>query len=107
MQVRPVSKQPRPAYRFLWRLTCAVVRWSFIVLGAVVTASVLFTHIYRVNETIYDPSSFAIGVAGLFAMLCGVMEPAGSAGRSDRAPRQRGPHYLRQRCVLRARGTVA
>jgi hypothetical protein len=55
MQVRPVSGQPRPRYRFLWRLTCAIVRWSFVVLGAIVTACVLFTHLYRVNETIYDP----------------------------------------------------
>ena len=33
----------------------------------------LFSHLYSVNETIYDPSLFAIGVAGLFAMMCGVM----------------------------------
>jgi PAS domain S-box-containing protein len=73
MQVRPVSGQPRPAYRFLWRLTCAIVRWAFVVLGAIVTACVLFTHLYRVNETIYEPETFAIGVGGLFAMLCGIM----------------------------------
>ena len=55
------------------RLISAVLRWSFIVIGAVTTASVLFTHLYAVNATIYDPSAFAIGVAGLFAMGCGVM----------------------------------
>jgi PAS domain S-box-containing protein len=33
----------------------------------------LFSHLYSVNEAIYDTSSFAIGVAGLFAMMCGVM----------------------------------
>ncbi len=33
----------------------------------------LFAHLYRVNESIYDPSLFAIGVGGLFCLLCGVM----------------------------------
>ena len=73
MQVRPNNGQPRPRYRFWFRLVLAALRWSFIVIGAVATASVLFTHLYSVNESIYDPSSFAIGVAGLFAMMCGVM----------------------------------
>ena len=73
MQVRPNNGQPRPRYRFWLRLVLAALRWSFIVIGAVATASVLFTHLYSVNESIYDPSSFAIGVAGLFAMMCGVM----------------------------------
>ena len=142
MQVRPITGQPRPRFHFWRRLVLAVLRWSFIVLGAVTAASVLFSHLYSVNETIYDPSSFAIGVAGLFAMMCGVMlmvmsrnsrlragaaqrqgalrgagrlhlgaeggrgarrQPARSAGRPDRAPRQRRPHHLRQRRVLRAR----
>jgi len=31
-------------------------------------ASVLFVHLYKVNEQIYDPSLFAIGVGGLFSM---------------------------------------
>jgi len=73
MQVRPVTGKPRPRFRFWRRLVLAVLRWSFIVLGALVAASVLFTHIYSVNESIYDPSTFAIGVAGLFSMMCGVM----------------------------------
>ena len=63
MQVRPITGNPRPRFRFWRRLVLAVLRWSFIVLGALTAASVLFTHIYSVNETIYDPSSFAIGVA--------------------------------------------
>src|SRR5262245_3476609 len=73
MQVRPITGKPRPRYYFWRRLALAVLRWSFILIGAVATASVLLTHLYSVNETIYDPSSFAIGVAGLFAMMCGVM----------------------------------
>ena len=117
------------------------LRWTFIVIGALATASVLFAHLYRVNESIYDPSLFAIGIGGLFCLLCGVMlmvlsrnsrlrhgaasrqnplrgtgrqhlgieggrgaghEPARGAGRSDRPPRQRRPHHLRQRRLLRA-----
>jgi PAS domain S-box-containing protein len=73
MQVRPVTGQPRPRYRFWRRLFLAVLRWSFIVIGAVTAASVLFSQLYSVNKAIYDPASFAIGVAGLFAMMCGVM----------------------------------
>ncbi len=73
MQVRPANGQPRPRFHFWRRLLLAVLRWSFIVLGALATMSVLFSHLYSVNETIYDPSSFAIGVAGLFSMLCGIM----------------------------------
>jgi hypothetical protein len=73
MQVRPVTGLPRPRYRFLRRLFLAVVRWTFIVIGAVTAASVLFSYLYHVNESIYDPSLFAIGVGGLFAMGCGLM----------------------------------
>ena len=51
----------------------ALLRWTFIVIGALATAMVLFAHLYRVNETIYDPSLFAIGVGGLFCLLCGIM----------------------------------
>ncbi len=50
-----------------------MLRWTFIVIGALATASVLFAHLYRVNESIYDPSLFAIGVGGLFCLLCGIM----------------------------------
>ena len=73
MQVRPVTAQPRPRFHFWRRLLLAVLRWSFIVLGALAAVSVLFTHLYSVNESIYDPSSFATGMAGLFAMMCGIM----------------------------------
>jgi PAS domain S-box-containing protein len=73
MQVRPITGQPRARFQFWRRLTLAVLRWSFIVLGALATTSMLLSHLYSMNETIYDPSSFATGIAGLFAMLCGVM----------------------------------
>ena len=140
MQVRPVTGMPRKRYRFVRRLIEASLRWTFIVIGALATASVLFAHLYRVNESIYDPSLFAIGIGGLFCLLCGIMlmvlsrnsrlshgaaprqdslrgagrphlgveggrgaghEPARGAGRSDRPPRQPGPHHLRQRRLLR------
>ena len=73
MMVRPNTGQARPRFQFWRRLFLATLRWAFLVLGALATASVLFTHLYSVNEAIYDPSSFAIGVAGLFAMMCGIM----------------------------------
>ena len=73
MQVRPVTGTPRTRYRFARRLMQALLRWTFIVIGAIATASVLFAHLYRVNESIYDPSLFAIGIGGLFCLLCGVM----------------------------------
>jgi PAS domain S-box-containing protein len=73
MQVRPVSGVPRPRYRVIRRLLSAVLRWMFIVIGAVASASVLFSYLYHVNEEIYDPSLFAIGVGGLFSIACGVM----------------------------------
>lgn len=73
MQVRPVTGMPRKRYRFVPRLLQALLRWTFITIGAVATASVLFSYLYRVNESIYDPSLFAIGVGGLFCLLCGVM----------------------------------
>ena len=46
MQVRPVTAQPRPRFHFWRRLLLAVLRWSFIVLGALAAVSVLFTHLY-------------------------------------------------------------
>ena len=73
MQVRPVTGTPRKRYRFARRLMQGLLRWTFIVIGAIATASVLFVHLYSVNETIYDPSLFAIGIGGLFCLLCGVM----------------------------------
>ena len=50
-----------------------MLRWTFIAIGAATAASVLFSYLYHVNEEIYDPSLFAIGVGGLFSMTCGVM----------------------------------
>ena len=55
------------------RIVFGAVRWTFISIGAVTASSVMFPHLYAVNESIYDPSLFAIGVGGLFAMACGVM----------------------------------
>ena len=73
MQVRPVTGKPRSHFRLARRLLLWVLRWSFITLGAITAASVLFAYLYRVNEQIYDPSLFAIGVGGLFSMACGAM----------------------------------
>ena len=60
MQVRPITGTPRKPYRFIRRLLRGVLRWTFIAIGALATASVLFAHLYRVNESIYDPNLFAI-----------------------------------------------
>ena len=68
MLVRPVTGTPRKRYRFIRRLS-----WTFIVIGALATATVLVSYLFQVNETIYDPSLFAIGIGGLFCLLCGVM----------------------------------
>src|SRR6185437_12957053 len=73
MQVRPITGKPRSHFRLVRRLALCVLRWSFIALGAVTAAGVLFSYLYRVNENIYDPSLFAIGVGGLFSMACGAM----------------------------------
>jgi PAS domain S-box-containing protein len=73
MQVRAVTGVPRPRYRAVRRVLLALLRWTFIVIGAMATASVLFSYLYRVNEASYDPSLFAIGVGGLFSIGCGVM----------------------------------
>jgi len=73
MQVRAVTGVTRPRYRAVRRLLLAVVRWMFIVIGALTAASVLFSYLYHVNAKIYDPSMFAIGVGGLFSMACGIL----------------------------------
>ncbi len=73
MQVRPVTGMPRARYRVVARIALWLLRWTFIAIGALTAASVLFAHLYRVNEEIYDPSMFAIGVGGLFSVACGVM----------------------------------
>jgi len=73
MQVRPVTNTQRKRYHAVRRALLAILRWTFIVIGAVAAAAVLFTHLFHVNESIYDPSMFAIGVGGLFCRQCGVM----------------------------------
>ena len=73
MQVRPVADNSRRRWPSARRLLSAVLRWTFIVIGAFTVMTVLFSHLYAVNESIYDPSLFAIGIGGLFSMLCGIM----------------------------------
>ncbi|MEA3026184.1 MAG: hypothetical protein QOF91_1469, partial [Alphaproteobacteria bacterium] len=73
MQVRPVTGTPRKRYRAVRRVLLALLRWTFIVIGALTAASVLFSYLFHVNEAIYDPSLFAIGVGGLFSIACGII----------------------------------
>jgi PAS domain S-box-containing protein len=73
MQVRPVTGTPRKRHRAARRVLLALLRWTFIVIGALTAASVLFSYLFHVNETIYDPSLFAIGVGGLFSIACGII----------------------------------
>jgi PAS domain S-box-containing protein len=73
MQVRPVTGMPRQRYHHVRRLMQGTLRWTFIVIGALATATVLFSYLYHVNEEFYDPSLFSIGVGGLFCLLCGIM----------------------------------
>ncbi|AMN38736.1 ATP-binding protein [Rhodoplanes sp. Z2-YC6860] len=73
MQVRPVTGMPRERYRVVIRYALWVLRWTFITIGAVAAASMVFARIYSVNEQFYDPAQFAIGLAGLFSVGCGVM----------------------------------
>ena len=73
MQVRPITSIPRNHYHLARRLMGCILRWTFIVIGALTASIVLFTYLFQVNETIYDPSLFAIGVGGLFSIGCGVM----------------------------------
>src|SRR3954469_9721727 len=73
MQVRPVTNTPRKRYHAVRRALLAILRWTFIVIGVVTAAAVLYSYLFHINESIYDPSLFAIGVGGLFCLLCGVM----------------------------------
>jgi PAS domain S-box-containing protein len=73
MQVRPVARTARQRHHPVRRALLAILRWTFIVIGAVTAAVVLFSHLFYVNQSIYDPSMFAVGISGLFCMLCGVM----------------------------------
>ena len=72
-QVRPVSGAPRKRYRFALRLTLAILRWTFITIGAMASAVFVFAQIYHANTAFYDPATYAIGVGGLFSIACGVM----------------------------------
>ena len=72
MQVRPVTGKPRKRHFAVRRILLAILRWTFIVIGAATASSVLFTYLFHVNEEIYDPSLFAIGIGGLFCLLCGI-----------------------------------
>jgi PAS domain S-box-containing protein len=54
-------------------MVLATLRWTFVVLGALFTAFVVAYLIYEANRATYDPSLFAIGVGGLFALACGVI----------------------------------
>jgi signal transduction histidine kinase/CheY-like chemotaxis protein len=73
MQVRPVSQKPRELHHAVRRFLLAVLRWTFMALGAITTAVAVVAYVQRVNETVYDPSSFALGLGGLFSMGCGVL----------------------------------
>ena len=73
MNVRPSSDNWRIGWVSVRKVAFAIVRWTFIVIGAITASSVLFSYLYSVNEEIYDPSLFAIGVGGLFSIACGVM----------------------------------
>jgi PAS domain S-box-containing protein len=55
------------------RLVLRTARWFFLGVGALAASSVLFIVLYSVNESIYDPSEFAVGVSGLFAAACGTI----------------------------------
>jgi PAS domain S-box-containing protein len=73
MQVRPVTGTPRKRYRFVRRFVLAILRWTFLVLGALASTTYFFVQLYRANEPTYDPYLYAIGVSGLFAFACGVI----------------------------------
>jgi PAS domain S-box-containing protein len=71
------------------RAIMLIVRWAFLALGALTASSVLFVYLYSVNEDVYDPSLFAIGVGGLFAASCGAILLLMNANRRLRAERKR------------------
>ncbi len=73
MNVRPVSDKSRFGWVVVRKLIAAVVRWTFILIGALAASSVMFSYLFKVNAEVYDPAMFAIGVAGLFSMACGVI----------------------------------
>ena len=82
------NRMRRHFYRGI-RVIMLLVRWSFLVLGALTASSVLFVYLYSVNEDVYDPSLFAIGVGGLFAASCGAILLLMNSNRRLRAERKR------------------
>ena len=44
----------------------AIMRWTFIVIGVVTAAAVLFSYLFEVNESIYDPSRVTFKALGEF-----------------------------------------
>jgi hypothetical protein len=88
MQIRPVTGTPHKRFRFMRRLMKALLRWTFIAIGALATASVLFAQLYRVNESICDPSLFAIGVGYVNDAYCALIGAARETllGATDTLP---------------------
>ncbi len=80
--------------RIATRIILRTMRWLFLALGALTASSVLFIYLYSVNETVYDPSMFAIGVGGLFAAACGAMLLLIVAKREVREELKRAHHRL-------------
>ncbi len=80
--------------RIATRVILRTMRWLFLALGALTASSVLFIYLYSVNETVYDPSIFAIGVGGLFAAACGAMLLLIVAKRELREELRRAHHRL-------------
>ena len=68
IQVRPNTGKPRKRYRAVRRMAQSLLRWTFIVIGALATASVLLSYLFHVNESVYDPTTFAIGTGGMFCL---------------------------------------
>ncbi|HWP26393.1 MAG TPA: ATP-binding protein [Xanthobacteraceae bacterium] len=76
-----LSQYARGTSRFALR----AAQWIFLGLGVAAISSLLFVHLYSVNESIYDPFAFAVGVSGLFAAACGVIALLTVANRRLRA----------------------
>ena len=72
------------------RAVLHAMRWGFLAIGTVTASSVLFIYLFRVNESIYDPSLFAIGVSGLFAAACSAILLLISSNRRLRLELKRG-----------------
>jgi PAS domain S-box-containing protein len=71
--------------RYGTRAFLFALRWAFVAIGTVTASGVLFVYLFKVNERVYDPSLFGIGVGGLFAAACGVILLLISSNRKRRA----------------------